>query len=155
MVHQKIKKSQSSLGSVVFMIMLCMAIFYGGFLWIESNAEESGRQIDALYNDSFTSLQLEQANLSNTIQGMRNGASNLTEADASFGSAWNGLKGLANVFKLPLNLVSVGWQTVQLTLAPVTSLLPSWAAPLIEIGVVAFIILIIIAIFKGDSKIIN
>jgi len=155
MVHQKIKKSQSSLGLVIFSIIFCMAIFYGGFKWIESNAEESGRPIDAIYNDSFTNLQTEQETLSSTIQGMRNGAANLTEADASFGSAWNGLKGLANIFKLPLNLVSVGWQTVQVTLSPLTSLFPSWAMPLIEIGIVAFIILIIIAIFKGDSKIIN
>jgi hypothetical protein len=155
MVYKKIKNSQSSLALVIFLIIFSMGIFYAGFYWIEANAEESGRVVDAMYNDSFTSLKAEEGSLNTTIQGIKDGITGVTEADSTFGAALNGLKGLLNVFKLPLNLVSIGWQVVQATLAPVTSLFPSWAASLIEIGVITFIVLIILAILKGDSKIIN
>jgi len=151
MVYQKIKKSETSMGSIIFSLLILMGIFFGGFYWISSNAIESGRTIDPVYNTSFVQLQQQETNLSNTITTIRNSATNVTEAGTDFGVALNGLKGLLSVFRAMFQVVDMGWQSTQLVLAPITNLMPIWLLTLIEIGIIAVIILIIIAIFKGDG----
>lgn len=156
MDYKKIKKSESSLGGIIFSLFIAIFIFTAGFYWIQSNATESGRQVDAMYNTSFTQLQQQQTNLSNTITELRNTASNITEPDNTFSVAWNGLKGLVTLFSIPLKLINIGDQAMDVMLTPIATLLPNWIITLIKICLVAFIILVIIAIFKGDGgKVIN
>lgn len=156
MDYKKIKKSESSLGGIIFSLFIAIFVFSAGFYWISSNATESGRQVDAMYNTSFTQLQVQQDNLSSSITELRDSAQALTEPGEGFSVAWNGLKGLVNVFRVPFQLISIGDQAMDVTLTPVATLVPEWVITLIKIALVAFIILVIIAIFKGDSgKVIN
>ena len=156
MDNKKIKKSESSLAGVIFSIFIAIFIFSAGFYWINSNATESGRQVDTMYNSSFNELQQQQNNLSSTVTELRNNAGNITEPDNTFSIAWNGLKGLVNIMRVTFQLINIGDQAMDVTLTPVATLVPAWIIILIKIGLIAFIILIIIAIFKGDSgKVIN
>lgn len=156
MDYKKIKKSESSLSGIIFSLFIAIFVFTAGFYWIQSNATESGRQVDAMYNTSFTQLQQQQTNLSNTITELRDSAEAITEPDNTFSVAWNGLKGLVTLFSIPLKLINIGDQAMDVMLTPIATLLPNWIITLIKIGLVAFIILVIIAIFKGDGgKVIN
>jgi hypothetical protein len=156
MVFEKVKKSESSIWGIVSSILIVIFIFSAGFYWISDNATESGRPIDAMYNTSFTQLQAQQNNLSSTMNDLRNNAEDLTEPDNSFSIAWNGLKGLVNVVRGMFQMVNLGSQTSDTMMTTVSSLIPTWLVGLITLGIIAFIILVIIAIFKGDSgKVIN
>ena len=155
MDYKKIKKSQTSLAGITFAIIIAIVIFTAAFYWIQTNATESGRPVDSMYNESFTNLQNEQNNLSDTITDLRNSASNITEADSIFSVAWNGLKGLVNIFTIPLQLVTIGWQSFEVITSPLAGIIPEWLLVLIRIGIIAIIIFVIIAILKGDNKVIN
>ncbi len=155
MVYQKIKKSQNSLGGIFLSLILVLGFFFLMYGWISSNATESGRVIDATYNDTFNRLAVQQGNLSDTVTGLRDSATQVTEAGTDFGVALNGLKGLLNVFKIPFNLISIGVESLHLLTNPLSGVIPQIVITLIELGIIVLIILIIIAIFKGDSKLIN
>lgn len=151
----KIKKSFGTLFGVVVGLLMVMAMFYGMYSFINSNAEESGKILPSQYNDTQTRLQEAEDDADTNIQNIKLGVSNLTEADASFASAWNGLKGLVQVVKLPLNFVDMASRTVDIMTMPLVGVLPTWAKTLIGIGIAGFIIFIIWSIFKGDSNIIR
>jgi hypothetical protein len=68
MDYKKIKKSESSLGGIVFSLIIAMLVFSFGFYWIQQNAEESGRTVDTMYNESFTNLAATQTDLNNKIE---------------------------------------------------------------------------------------
>ena len=155
MVLKKIKKSESTLAGVTFSILIAIAIFTAMFLWVDLNATESGRTIDAMYNTSYVQLQNQSNQLSNTITELRDTADDLTEPDNTFAIAWNGLKGLLSLFKIPLQIVNIGWQSYLLLVTPLAGIIPMWLINLVAIGLIAFIIYIIVSIFKGDSNVIR
>lgn len=155
MVNEKIKKSESTLAGITFSILIAIAFFTAGFLWISQNSTESGKPVDAMYNTSYTQLQNQTTELSSTITELRNTADDLVEPDNTFAIAWNGLKGLLKLFQIPLQLINIGWQSYQLLITPLAGLIPVWLINLLAIGIIAFIIFIIVSIFKGDSNVIR
>jgi hypothetical protein len=155
MVTKKIKKSESTLAGLTFSILIAIVLFTGFFYWISANAVESGREVDEMYNTSFTGLQTELTNLSTTINQIRDAASDITEPKEGFLTAWNGLKGLLNIFRIPLNLIDIAWQSYQLMVTPLAGIIPRWLIDIVAIGLVAFIIYIIVSIFKGDNNVIR
>jgi len=155
MVNQEIKKSETTLAGITFSILIAIVLFTGAFLWINDNAVESGRPIDAMYNTSYTQLQNQSAQLDRTIGDIRTNLDALKEPDNTFAVAWNGLKGLVNIFRVPLNLISIGWQTFQLMIAPLAGIIPMWIINIVALGILAFIIYVIASVFKGDSNVIR
>ena len=155
MVHEKIKKSETTLAGVTFSIIIAVAFFTGFFLWINSNATESGKQVDAMYNTSYTQLQNEIGKINSTVNNLKSSAQTLTEPEPGFLTAWNGLKGLLGLFQAPLQLINIGWQSYQLMVTPLAGIIPAWLINLIAVGIIAFIVYIIVSIFKGDSNVIR
>lgn len=156
MVNQKIKKSESTLAGITFSIIIGLGIFFGMFLWIQSNSTESGVSLnDPSYNESYVRLLDKQDALSDTVNDVTSGAKNLTEAGSDFGIAWNGLKGLVSIFKAPLQLIDIGKETFELMTAPLAGIIPQWILNLIVLGLVAFIVYVIVSIFKGDPNVIR
>ena len=156
MVNKKIKKSESTLAGITFGIIIAIGIFTAMFLWMQTNAEESGVVLnDPKYNDSYNRLVQNQDSLNNTIEELKNNANNIVEPDSAFGVAWNGLKGLVNVFKVPLQMLSIGYETLNIMTYPLTDVIPRWLLVILQIGLVAFIIFVIVSIFKGDNNVIR
>jgi hypothetical protein len=156
MVNQKmIKKSETTLASVVVSLLIVMAIFYGGYLYISANAMDASLTIPANYTDTYDRLQSEEALLKSNVNEIKSAASNVSEADVGFATAWNGLKGLIAVVKVPFNLVSIGQAVTNLMITPLTGYVPSWAIVLIDIGIIMLIVFIIWSILKGDPNVIR
>lgn len=158
MVNQTIKKSESTLAGITFSILIAIGIFTAMFLWVGINSQEAGISLnDPVYNESYTDLVESQNNLSNTITSFRDAARALTEPKEGFGISWNGLQGLLGVFLIPLQLIDIGINILNVMTSPLAPLLgeQSWILPLLQIGIVAFLIFIIVSIFKGDSNVIR
>ncbi len=156
MAIKKIKKSSTTLGSVVFAILLVLGTFSGMYLWLDANSQDVAVPIqDSIYNETYSRLQAKQTSLDNTINNLRNSISQLTEPGANFGVSWNGLLGLLGVFLIPLQFIDIGVEMFNVILAPLTLVVPNWVVGLIRIGIIAFIILILASIFKGDSNVIR
>ena len=155
MVYEKIKKSETTLAGATFSIIIAIVFFTGFFLWIDSNSKESGKPVDAMYNSSYTQLQNQMGEINSTISNLKSAAQSLSEPEPGFLTAWNGLKGLLSLFQAPLQLVNVGWQSFQLMVAPLAGIIPIWLINIVAIGLMAYIIYIVVSIFKGDSNVIR
>lgn len=157
MVNEKIKKSESTLGGLVYSIIIAICVFTGMFLWIQTNNTDSQHNLyqDTVYNDSYTRLSSKQTEMGNTVNDITSAARNVTEAGSAFGVALNGLKGLLAVISLPLKFLDTAKESFILITNPITSLIPDWLRIWIGIGIIAFIIFIIVSIMKGDNNIIR
>ena len=154
-INKKLKKSESTLASVVFSVLIVMGLFFGFYLWIDANGTDADLTMDNNYTSTYTQLQGRQTELSNSVDELKSTAKNVTEADSSFASAWNGLKGLILVAKIPFQFVDTAISTFDLMITPLVGILPAWAKPLIGIGLLAILIFIIWSIMKGDPNVIR
>ena len=155
MVNEKIKKSSATLAGVVFSILIVMAIFFGFYLWIDANRTEGNMTMNDDYSRAFTQLQTQQGKLNTSIEEVKSSASSVVEADNTFQAAWNGLKGLITVAKVPFAFVGVALGSFEVMTTPLTGFLPSWAKTLINVGLIGAIIFIIWSIMKGDPNVIR
>ena len=150
-----IKKSAGTLWGVVISLIILMGMFYGMYNFIDENATEANKTIDSVYQGTYTNLSASEARLDATQRSIKSGVSNLTEAEASFGSAWNGLKGLVAVVLLPLNFIDIASAVTEGMIESSMGILPSWALTLIKLAIGMFILFIVWSIFKGDSNIVR
>lgn len=156
MATKTIKKSETTLASVVFMLLIVMGIFTGMYLWLDANSQDVAVPItDTIYNDTYTRLQDKQTSLDTTLGNFRDSIKDLTEPGANFGISWNGLLGLLGVFLIPLQFVDMGVETLNVIIAPIALVIPAWLVIILKIGIIAFIVLIIASIFKGDNNVIR
>jgi hypothetical protein len=149
MVHKKI--AQSSLTGVVFSLLLVIGIFTGMFLWLQSNANNSGVAVDPKYNDTYTKLNDAREGLDDNVQEIKDAVSGITEADNAVQVAWNGLKSLGSTLKLPIKIIDTATQTyeaVEINL----DIIPDWVGTLIVIGLLAFGIFLVLAILAGGGN---
>ena len=149
------KKAEATLGAITSIIFISLFFIIGFFLWMQANSTESGRYLEPEYNETYNNLLASQNNLSNTMGSLRAGVQNLTEAGEDYGSAWNGLKGLVQVWKIPLNILSIGEQGIQFLVSPLGGLIPPFVVNIIMVVIITFIILVIASIFKGDPNVIR
>jgi di/tricarboxylate transporter len=151
-----IKKSETTLAGVVYSLLIVIGFFSVVWLWLEANSQGVAVPItDTVYNESYTDLQGQQTDLDRVINNFRDSVKALTEPGENFGISWNGLKGLLGVFLVPIILVDMGVEVLNVVIAPIASFIPTWILTLLKIGVIAFIIFIIASIFKGDSNVIR
>lgn len=156
MVTQKIKKSETTLGSVVFSILIVIGVFTGLYLWLDANSQDVAVPIqDTIYNETYEKIQIKQNALDNTIQNFRDAIKDLTEPGPSFGISWNGLLGLLGLFLIPLQFIDMSVETLNILIAPIALVIPIWVITIIKIGIIAFIILILASIFKGSDNVIR
>ena len=152
METSKIKlKNNASMTGVIMMMLLVMTVFTAGFLYIQNNATRAGITVDSKYNQSFTQLSTAQDNLSDTVTSLQHNLNNITEASSVYQVAWNGLKGLGNALKLPIEFMSVALR-VWTAMVPGMDMLPGWLSTIIFIAITAFIVLLILSILKGEPK---
>lgn len=157
MGSQKImfKKSAGTLWGIVIALIIVMAMFYGMYNFIDENATEANKTISSVYQGTYTNLSAAEDRLQTTQNQIQSGVNNLTEADASFASAWNGLKGLIAVVKLPLNFIDISAAVTEGMIESSMGVLPSWSLNLIKLAIAMFILFVVWSIFKGDSNIVK
>jgi predicted negative regulator of RcsB-dependent stress response len=156
MAYKKmIKKSETTLGGIVFSLILAIAIFFGFYLWMQANATEQGLTMPTQSSAAFAKLETSQSEIDTNINDVKDALGAVDEADSTFGAAWNGLKGLLAVAQLPLKFVSVAFNSLSALVSVVIPVLPPWANSLITMGITAFIVFVIWSIFKGDPNVIR
>jgi len=150
-----IKKSQSSFMGLILGFLLVIGVFTALFLWIHLNATEQGVTIDSKYNTTYTAYQDATESIESNVEDIDSAARNIKEADSTFQVAWNGLKGLGSVLRLPLSAIDSGQTIYDSSITQAEGIIPSWATVLIRIALIALVVLIVIAVMKGDNKLIN
>lgn len=141
---------KATITGIFFSIILVFAIFAGFYAWIDLNAKDSGVTIDAKYSNISDELNVQQDNLDKTITEIRNATENIVEPESGFLQAMNGLKGLLSVLKLPLNILGVSGEIYYISsdlIEPST-----WVKSLALLSIIALIILVIVAVLKGEPK---
>lgn len=149
-----IKKSEATLFGVVLTTLMVVGTFTGLFLYINYHASESNQTIDGTYSVTYQRLNNASNMVDTNINEISTAAKGLTEADNTFQVAWNGLKGLGTLLKLPISFIDAGQETFEaMTIGSLV--IPSWAVTLIRIGIIGLIILIIVSVLKGDSNVVK
>jgi len=150
----RLKNNASSLMGLVTMLLIAIIAFFALFSYISSNASSAGLVVDQKYQDSYNSLNATQTDISNKVNEIQASAAGITEASDIWQVAWNGLKFLGSTLKLPLAFVSMTigvWQA----LVPGMDIFPTWVTAIVLIGITAFVVLLTLAILKGDPKLID
>lgn len=144
-------RKNATLTGIIFSIILAFAIFTGCYLWINYNTTNSGITLDSKYNDSYTEILVQQNTLENTTTEIRDSFDKVIEPSGIFSVAFNGLKGLLSVIKLPVQFVGIAVATY-LNIGTLVAL-PDWVNFLIILSITTIIILVILALLKGEQKI--
>ncbi len=154
MAIEKVKKA-STLTGLVIILLLVMGTFLACYNYLEWNVNDSGRTFDEKYSgvtgnitdtNNGTMYRLED-----NVKSIQAAFANVTEADTIYAVAWNGLKGLGLVLKLPITFVTTGIATFSIITAPLSDL-PGWVIVLVSIGITASIVLLVLSILKGDPR---
>lgn len=145
-------KMSMSVTNVVVSMLLIMALFYGGFNFVQTNYVSGGIEDQANYTSSYVALQVAEDDLATEVTGIKESAEGITEAEGNIVLvAWNGLTGLAATIRLFVNLIGVAvnvWDAV----VPALAFLPDFAKILMETAIIITIVLIVIGSFKGETK---
>jgi len=145
-------KKGISMTELIFGLILTMGIFMALFSWVSYNATNSGLPVNSSYNEIFSEINKSQNKLSINVEDVKNKAGNISEADNTWQVAWNGLLGIGSVTKAFFSFLSTALHTMN-TLIVAISFTPSWFKILLTIGITALLILLIIALFRGESRI--
>ena len=153
MVFKKMRyKNSQTLTGVVMMMLLVMGIFFATYYYINSNITSSGADtLDSKYSIILENLTASQNSLDINIRNIKGNASEITEAPDVFQTAWNGLKRLGSTLILPFTFFGVLQSTFE-AIFPTLDFLPNWLLPLISIGIMAFLVLLILKILKGEPN---
>jgi hypothetical protein len=148
MVNEKIKKS-TSLWDVVVIICLASVVFIGLFQYLAYNALQSNQNVDSKFNESYTRLYENQAQIDADSKEIEAVARNVTEADSGFFSL-NGLKGMLKSFLLFFKFIDSTKVTAEAVVE--VEVIPPWMKAIIYTGISLMVILLIVAVFKGDQQ---
>jgi len=148
---KNIIRKNATLTAVIFSVILVMAAFTGMFLYLNSNAIDSGITLDSKYNVTYQNLSIKQEELSNITTDIRNAFGNVTEPKSIYSVAFYGLTGFLDILRVPLKVTDISASMFQSL--NVLIKIPLWATTLIILSITILIVLIIVAIFKGEQKI--
>ena len=150
MAFKKINKA--NLTGVVITMLLVLGIFFGMFNWYSGLASDSGSNIGEQYSNMSTALTTDQLAIKANIENIKgNLSTGVTEADSVYQATWNSFKGLGNILKMPLTLITVASDMLYQFITPV-DFIPQWVKDLTTIGLVAVIVLLIVALLKGEQN---
>jgi len=145
---KKIRKSTMGLMGIVLSLLLVLGIFTAFFTYWQTNAIDAGRTIDSKYNGTYGNLSVAQDDLDANVDAIKNNLDDVSEATSTYQVAWNGLKGLGNTLKLPINFVSTALTTYG-AFDNSLDFIPDWIKTLILIGLTAGAVFIVLAVLRG------
>jgi len=152
MVFEKMnKKGTMTLTGLIMSMLLIITMFTGFFLYINQQADVAGVSIDSRYQDTSTRLSGSQSSISNRVNSINDNLKEIQEADNVYQVAWNGLKGLGNTLKLPISFVEDATNMLDAVLIS-TDEIPGWVKALAITAVITFVVLLVLALLKGESK---
>lgn len=154
MVLKKInsRNSGNTVTGVVITLLIVMALFFGTFKFISWNIRQAGDTIPQRYQSSYSNLEESETSLDNNIDSIKNNFNNIKEAESNYEVAVNGFKGLGNTLKLPISLLSTTLSMWSSFHSYASEFVPAWAIILIDIGITAFIVLLILKVLKGEPN---
>ena len=149
---KKIRKGEGNLTSLIFTILIVIGVFTGMFLYLAQKANENSIILDSKFNNTYNNLISSQNIMQNNSEQMQGYLKNMTEADNTYQVAINGLKGLGTVFKSMLLFLETTSNTKDALVETYQSTFPSWIIALITVGIILFVVLLFISIYKGDPN---
>lgn len=151
MVIKSIKARATLLG-LVLSLVIGIFVFTGMFIFLNQNVVDSNATLDSKYTDSYNIINGSLiSKLDNNIKSIQYSVQNLTEADTTFQVALNGFKGLGSILILPVTLVDTALEGINALITPL-DFIPRWAKILAVLAITIVIILIIVAMLKGESN---
>jgi hypothetical protein len=144
----EIKKLETKKGVKIIDIFMVLLVgifaFTGIFLFIQDNAEESGIEVDARYTDAFNNLSEEQEDIDELAKELRDSVQDIKEADNAAQVAWNGMKGILAIFKLPLEI----WDTAKTSFEIGLSMLDTIPAAPKAVILIALTVILVFAFLR-------
>lgn len=145
------KKAATMTGSII-VILITIGLFFGMYQYIVFNYQNAGTEFTTNYTQGYDDLNVSMYDLKYDVDALKNTAQNITQADSNIALiAWNGLTGIAQTIRLLFSIVDVGINVFN-AIFPALAFIPTWLKILIETGIIATLILIIIGLFKGEQK---
>ncbi len=150
--QMKLRNSGTTLTGLVLTLLIVIGMFFAGYTYISEHGRDAGVTVDDKYEDIYNELEESSSELNNTANAIKDNVDEIKEATSTFQVAWNGLKGLGNTLKLPIQFVTT---TIAVWAASVsfTDFLPSWFLPLASIGLVIFVVFLILRVLKGEPAV--
>lgn len=145
-----IRKS-ATLTDVFFSVILVFLLFIGMYLWFSYNVSDSGLSVDSKYGSTYTEVLKQQSDLNKTVDTIKKGIDSAVEPESVYQTAMNGLKGLLALLTAPLQILSVAGSTY-FAIGNLVEV-PSWVKIITMISITTIIVLIIVAILKGEQKV--
>lgn len=130
-------------------MLLVIGAFIGSFLYISELGTNAGVTVDPKYNDTYNQIIETQTDIDTNINDIQTATDAITEAPSGFITALNGFKALGNTILLFKNLVANAIDLVSIIFLG-SDILPSWALNTIRIGLIATIVILLIAWWKGE-----
>lgn len=143
------KIARASMMGFLVIMLLVIGVFIGSFLYVSELATNSGISVDPKYNDTYNQIVETQTDIDNNINEIQTATDAITEAPTGFITALNGFKALGNTLLLFKNFVANGIDLVSIIFLG-SDILPAWAMITIRIGLVAAILILILALWKGE-----
>ena len=151
MAIKKINKRGSTMTSIVLSMLIVIGIFSGYYLFFVEQMDNYGATLDDKYNDTYQLLLEEQNDIDAQITNIRTNINEVEEASNDFLAAIAGFKGLgAALLLLPL-FVDSSFNVFTAVFFS-TDVIPTPVQNLLIIGLIALIIFVVIAVFKGEGK---
>jgi len=152
MVITKMNKKGSTLTTLVVTMLMVIGIFSGYYLFFVEQMDNYDTVLDEKYNKTYQSLLQEQADIDEDVNEIKESIQEVEEADNTFLAAIAGFKGLGFALLLLVNFVESGVNIFTAVFFS-TDIIPIDVQNLMLIGIIAFIILLVIAILKGEGKV--
>jgi len=145
-------KKGSTLTTLVVTMLMVIGIFSGYYLFFVEQMDNYDTVLDEKYNKTYQSLLQEQADIDEDVNEIKESIQEVEEADNTFLAAIAGFKGLGFALLLLVNFVESGVNIFTAVFFS-TDIIPIDVQNLMLIGIIAFIILLVIAILKGEGKV--
>ena len=154
MDFKKIKKSSTTLFSVVIGILLAIGFFIAMFNFLNYHANDSGHPLSDTYGNTSSELINAQDRLKSRADDIKDGLNKVTEPKEGIFSVLNGLSGLASVFLLPINIIDITTQTFKAFSGIISQNtgIPNWIITTTSIGLFITVLFIIWSVMKGDQQ---
>jgi hypothetical protein len=153
MEYKKMKKAEATIQGSIMSIIILIGIFTGLFIYMTATLQDSNVVVDAKYNDTYNKLLESQSDLDDLRTELKDKSDKISEADQGWQVALNGLLGLGTALKAPFKVVETGEKTIE-AMNSNLDVVPAWAKNLAILAITLTIILILLAVWKGDQKVI-
>lgn len=145
------QRNSAGISETMVILIIALAIYMAGFLYVAGNIESSGATVNSTYNETYSNFTETHEQIKNKTEQIRENLAGITEASSAIQVAWNGLKGLGNTVKLTLYFIGSGLGIFDQT-AGSLDIIPDWAYGLIFTGILLALVFVIFKLFlKGET----